>query len=241
MVCVPVEQRLPLPESSRHKPLVVGERFGRLRIASLPFMRPDCRGVHYECECDCGELTCARVDTLRDGTTASCGCLQAENGAIVGKVTGPLNRKHGRSRHPLYEVWRNMNSRCHNPDGVAFERYGGRGIKVCEEWRESIEAFAEWALSHGWQHGLQLDRRDNDGDYEPANCRFVTPRTNSQNRCSNVQVEIDGETHCLTEWSRRLGINISTVVERRRRGLSDVEALTAPLRSQRIRREVCHS
>lgn len=94
-----------------------------------------------------------------------------------------LNRKHGMKYHPLYSVYKSMIERCYKPEYCPnFRRYGARGISVCEEWRENRVKFFDWALSHGWARGLQLDRENNDGNYSPENCRFVTQIINLRNR-----------------------------------------------------------
>jgi hypothetical protein len=89
--------------------------------------------------------------------------------------------KHGYRYYPLYQVWVNMKKRCYNKDNKQYKDYGGRGIIVCDEWMNP-KIFIEWCLANGWEKGLQIDRRDNDGNYDPDNCRFVTPKENSLNR-----------------------------------------------------------
>lgn len=89
---------------------------------------------------------------------------------------------HGLSKHPLYSVWEYMKARCYNKNTIRYNNYGGRGIRICDEWRNIPKAFIEWGLSNGWQKGLQIDRIDNDGNYEPSNCRFVTNRKNNLNK-----------------------------------------------------------
>jgi hypothetical protein len=96
------------------------------------------------------------------------------------------NRTHGMKGHPLYDVYRGMIRRCYQTDHKSYRWYGGRGISVCIEWLEDRAKFFEWALNNGWKEGLQLDRRDNDGNYTPDNCRFVTAAVNSENRTSSV-------------------------------------------------------
>lgn len=127
-------------------------------------------------------------------------------------------RKHGNythgysSTHPkLFGTWETMRSRCNNPARDKYKDYGGRGIKVCDEWNNSAEAFCKWALNNGYKEGLQIDRIDNNGNYEPSNCRFVTPKQNSRNRRNTVTLTINGETKCIAEWCESIKISPYTV------------------------------
>jgi hypothetical protein len=114
--------------------------------------------------------------------------------------------KHGDARYhraKLYYVWQGMLARCERPTASDYCRYGGRGISVCAEWHEYIP-FKSWALSHGYCNGLQIDRRDNDGDYTPENCKLSTHKENSDNTRRSIRLTVNGETHCASEWSRRI-------------------------------------
>lgn len=127
------------------------------------------------------------------------------------RTTG--NYKHGFSvTHPkLFGIWETMRSRCNNPNREKYKDYGGRGIKVCDEWNKNADAFCKWALQNGYDDGLQLDRIDNDGNYEPSNCRFVTPKKNSRNRRNTVYLTVNGETKCVSEWCETKGVSAFTV------------------------------
>lgn len=123
--------------------------------------------------CDCGKQLTAYRNNVNAGRTKSCGCFQKER--------KPLNnRQHGFYGTRIYEVWGSMLKRCSNPKTKSWKNYGGRGIKVCEVWKDA-GAFCSWALNNGWKPGLQIDRIDNDGNYEPSNCRFVTSAENACN------------------------------------------------------------
>ena len=131
-------------------------------------------------------------------------------------------------KEPLFSVWDNMISRCYCPSkGVGYERYGGRGITVCDEWRRSYEAFKEWAVPL-WQPGLQLDRIDNDGNYSPSNCRFVTRSAQARNRRNNHKVTLGRTTLCLCDWLTIFGISWKCFYSRLAAGMSEAEALTMP-------------
>jgi len=115
---------------------------------------------------------------LSSGHTKSCGCLRRE---LILKS----NFRHGYRKHALYTVWLNCKARCYYPKHKSYKNYGGRGITVCTEWRNDSAAFIEWALTNGWKKGLTIDRRNNDGNYTPQNCRFVSRYTQSNNSRNN--------------------------------------------------------
>jgi len=125
--------------------------------------------------CSCGKEITAVAASVKCGHTSSCGCLRLERAASA-------CTRHGLSKHKLYKVHTSLKGRCFNKNNQSFRYYGGRGITVCKEWKDSFNVFFEWAMSNGWEEGLDLDRKDNDGDYCPENCRFVTRRINLQNK-----------------------------------------------------------
>jgi hypothetical protein len=153
---------------------LTGQRFGRLVVIRQAGDHIQPNGVYYsqwDCQCDCGNTVTVRGDDLKRNHTQSCGCLRRE------KMT-----KHGKSNHPFYGIWKDIKDRCYNPNNKRFKDYGGRGIKVCDEWREDVGEFIEWAEANGWEPGLQIDRIDNDKGYFPGNCRFIDNRGNILNR-----------------------------------------------------------
>ena len=123
----------------------------------------------------CGDEFRTQILKVKSGNTKSCGCYQKQK-------TKEIHTKHGMKKHPLNATINNMVQRCENPKTEFYPDYGGRGIKVCEEWRNSRETFFNWAIQNGWEEGLTIDRIDNDGNYEPSNCRWVTPIIQSRNR-----------------------------------------------------------
>ena len=122
------------------------------------------------------------------------------------------NVRHGlyRENKDLFNLWQTMKTRCENPNRKNYERYGARGITVCEEWHEA-KNFVEWAIANGYKKGLQLDRIDNSKGYSPENCRFVTPKENSRNRRNTKLLTINGVTKCVLEWCEQKSISIYTV------------------------------
>ena len=157
---------------------LTGKRFERLYVVGRKDERDGSGCVFWHCRCDCGnEIQVVGVSLTR-GNTRSCGCLQKE------RFT---NRTHGMSGHPLYGVWTGMLQRCFNHKDRKYPDYGGRGIGVCDEWRRSFQAFAEWSLANGYaivsgKGRLTIDRRDNDLGYAPDNCRWVTYAVQNGNR-----------------------------------------------------------
>lgn len=131
----------------------------------------------------------------------------------------------------LKSRYNHIKERCYNPNSKAYKRYGGRGIKMCQEWLSDYQAFEDWALSNGFKEGLAIDRIDNDGDYAPDNCRFVTPKENNQNRCTSRFYTINGVTKNLQQWCEEYSMNRCTVHDRLAKGWSIEDALTKPLKS----------
>lgn len=156
---------------------VTGERYGRLTAVARVRQRPGVRGALWRFRCDCGRVVDLLLSNVRSGNTRSCGCLHREKVA-------ERQRRHGHGGKPpgggAYRSWQSMKDRCHNPNHPKWEYWGGRGISVCPEWRESFESF----LAHMGPRppGTTLDRIDNDKGYQPGNCRWATPDEQSANR-----------------------------------------------------------
>jgi hypothetical protein len=152
-----------------------GQKFGRWTVGEY------LGNSKWLCRCECGVEKQVYSIGLRIGTSKSCGCLSSE---LVSKRNSERNQTHGLSKDPIYEVYSNMIGRCSKKEGAYYRDYTLRGIVVCSEWSRINQGalhFIEWAKANGYRKGLQLDREDNDGNYEPSNCRFVTPRENSMN------------------------------------------------------------
>ncbi len=148
-----------------------------------------------------------------------------------------MTRKYGgmytdNHRPRLYWTWKNMIRRCEDSRAPDYNRYGGRGISVCEEWHD-LSAFLEWAYTHGWKENLTLDRIDNEGSYCPENCRWADYITQCNNRRSNIILEYDGKKMTVAQWSREIGIIPETLLQRLKRGWSVEDTLSKPLRYQR--------
>ena len=138
--------------------------------------------------------------------------------------------KHGCAHTRIYSVYYNMIDRCHNPNYYNYHNYGARGITVCKEWRENKKAFFEWAFDNGYEIGLSLDRIDNDKGYSPENCRWVTPKFQSNHKTNNVFYTFNGRTQTSKQWCDEYGISQTTFNDRLKRGWSLEQALTISTR-----------
>jgi hypothetical protein len=130
----------------------------------------------------------------------------------------------------LYKTWGNMKSRCYRKKDISYPNYGGRGIVVCDEWRDSFEAFRDWALSHGYRDDLTLDRIDLNGNYEPENCRWQTYKQQANNRRSNKYLECDGKRLTYSEWADLYGITERTISRRIAAGWDAERAIKEPMK-----------
>ncbi|MCK5607801.1 hypothetical protein KAR91_38315 [Candidatus Pacearchaeota archaeon] len=151
---------------------ISGKRFGRLIV--VKFVDTKKKQSRWLCKCDCGNTKTVEKGHLSSGNTKSCGCLMTENQKL-GHIT------HGESHTRLYNIWEGMKRRCSDNKTDYWKNYGGRGISVCESWKNSYAAFSKWAKKNGYNDSLDIDRKDNDGNYEPSNCRFLTHAENSRN------------------------------------------------------------
>lgn len=177
----------------------IGTRFGKLRVLEVSHKGND-RRYYYKCICDCGNIVIVRSNSLTSGNTKSCGCARFG-----------INKKHGMKNTRIYRIWSNMKDRCLNPNNNAFERYGSRGVGICKEWQDDFINFYNWAMESGYKDDLTIDRIDNNRGYEPCNCRWATPKQQSDNKRNNILINIDGEIKDLQEWCDFYGIKRSTV------------------------------
>jgi hypothetical protein len=175
---------------------LTGQRFGRLVVieyAGSHVSKNNSRTTMWKCKCDCGNIKDVSSVNLRYGTTRSCGCLHKEQLAA-------LNRTHGLSgkKTRLYTIWKNMRRRCSNPNDKSYKNYGGRGISVCEEWDKNFEAFYKWSIENGYKEDiaesnrnrLSIDRINNDGNYEPSNCRWTNDYVQSSNKRTSLPPDV---------------------------------------------------
>jgi len=156
--------------------LAIGTKFGRLTIIEIcqPHVQKNGRKrTVVLCQCECGNVKRLKLEHLQNGNTRSCGCLHKE----IMKI-----KKHGLMDHPLYSVWNDLKKRCYNKKNNRYKDWGFRGIEICDEWKTNFKCFYDWCLKNGWEEKLQIDRENNNGNYEPSNCRFITAQINNENK-----------------------------------------------------------
>jgi len=192
---------------------LTGKKFGRLKAVEFDREKTK-RKAYWICECECGNIKTVRSDMLQSGNTKSCGCIKKEQD----RINLTKHHSHKMTGTRLYKSWQNMKSRCYNPNDKRYERYGGRGIKVYDEWLNSSNSFIEWALSNGYKDTLTIDRIDNDGDYEPSNCRWVDSKSQANNRESNIVVEYNNQEFTITELAELKGLPPALLFGRYERG-----------------------
>jgi hypothetical protein len=197
----------------------VGERFGILTVIE-PAGKAKSGHMQWKCLCDCGKETVALGHNIRKGNTTSCGCRWRKHGQSNGNGGRPTS---------TYKRWGGILDRCTNPNNKKYHLYGGRGITVCDRWRESFTAFLE-DMGERPSKKHSLDRYpDQNGNYEPGNCRWATIREQNRNKSSNRLVTFQGETLTIAEWAERKGMIWETLDGRLKKWTVE-KALTTPVR-----------
>ena len=193
------------------KPLVKGQKFGRLTVISFHhskyYISKDMRKRKcewYLCKCDCGKEKIVNKNDLMSGHTSSCGCLQKENASKA-------NKKHGFVKSRIYGIWIGIKKRCFNSNHKGYKNYGGRGIVMCDKWKNDFIEFYKWAIINGYKDNLTIDRINNEGNYEPSNCRWVTLTEQARNRRNTRFITYNGERLCMKDWAKKLGLNYKLV------------------------------
>lgn len=218
---------------------LTGQKFGRLTIISKAGITKN-GGSLWKCKCTCGSYTTASTKHLQRGSTRSCGCIRRERAA-------KLNLNHGLTKHSLFSIWRGIRRRCYESKHQAYKDYGGRGISVCSEWKTNFKSFYDWAIKNGWKEGLTIDRVDNDGNYEPENCQFISQAENNVKqrliRSNNTsgykgvhfnkreqkyaaRIQIAGQTFHLGYFADP--INAAIAYDKKARGADDCRSINFP-------------
>lgn len=206
-----------------HRGVEKGKVYGKWKVIGHPFSI----GTHklrVVVECSCGAIVAIDCGSLVNKQSHQCyTCGRRQGATIHGWL---VNGSHER----LYDIRHGMLSRCRNKKSAGYKDYGGRGIAVCTEWEESYSAFREWAISSGYRDGLQIDRINNDGNYEPGNCRWVTAKINQRNKRTTRLVTAFGETKCIAEWveDSRSRVGAASIGVRLRKGWNPEAAITTP-------------
>lgn len=186
-----------------------GQKFGLWTVIE-PVGIDSHRNMCWKCQCDCGIIKTVSGCSLRKGSSKSCG-------------HHPRNVKHGNANRNqttrLYSIWRAMKHRC-----VSNKRYYSRGISVCDEWQQFLP-FEKWALNNGYDESLTIDRIDNNGNYQPDNCQWVSRYEQARNRSTNIFITYDGRTQVALDWANELGLSYDTICRRYKKGWPDEECL----------------
>jgi len=186
---------------------LTGMTFGNLTVIEYAYSK---KYAYWKCRCKCGEETFVRSSHLIAGAVKSCGCVNSEIGKRTVKSAQNANRKHDESKSRLHVIWTNMKQRCGNSKNAGYKDYGGRGIKICHEWENCYIAFRDWALTNGYREDLTIDRIDNNGNYEPSNCRWANKEIQSNNQRRNINITYKNEIKTASEWAKELGISRTT-------------------------------
>ena len=209
---------------------LVGQKFNRLLVLEKTHRN---NKVYWKCLCNCGNITFVTSADLKRGTTKSCGCYNRDR---IAKLQAVHNQAHTR----LYSVWKDIRRRCYTTTDKSYSRYGGRGIRVCDEWRACFIPFRDWAFANGYDTNAEygkctLDRIDTNGDYCPENCRWVTLREQANNRRNNILLTYNNKTETMSNWAKIVGLPYNCLFHR----IHDLhwtvdKALTTPLRITKL-------
>lgn len=194
---------------------LTGKKFGNLTVIEKSGRKN--RNNLWLCRCECGnEVQCYQYN-LERGSSTSCGCLRS----FYAKKT---RKCHGESTGQFYKKWSSIKTRCYNKNTPSYKNYGGRGIKMCDEWLDFLN-FKKWAYENGYSDGLTLERIDVNGNYEPSNCKWIPMEEQAINKRNNTFIEYGGKKQTLSQWSRELSISKEVLSYRHRAGWSDEDCL----------------
>lgn len=217
--------------AKNNDPAFLGKKFGRLTVVGFGERKlsngANC--ITWDCKCDCGNMAYGKLPKyVKSGEVMSCGCLKREQNA---HNLGEKRKTHGKTDTRLYRIWEGMRRRCRLATEPAYERYGGRGIRVCEDWSD-FQKFYEWAMTNGYEENLTIERIDVDGNYEPSNCTWIPLGKQAWNKRDTIRVDIDGDVVPLKEACRRLNLPYKAVHLRiTRYGMTLEEAFSKPFKS----------
>ncbi len=195
---------------------LIGLRFGSLVVTE--FAGKQGNFAMWRCRCDCGNEHIARGANLTSGQIKSCGCVAKRNAT-----------KHGESRTRLYRIWYGIIRRTEDSSRKEYKDYGALGVRMCKEWRESYEAFRDWAQNNGYNDTLSIDRIESTGNYEPGNCRWVTKSVQESNKRTTHLICVNGVSMSPAEWSKVSGIPAYQIRRRKASGWDDYRAVYEPL------------
>lgn len=184
-----------------------GEKYSRLTAIEFVGVTENTKKAIWKFKCDCGNEIDVRFDKVKNGDYVSCGCLRNER-----------RIKHGMRYYRIYSIWCDMKKRCNNENQSHYGDYGGRGIKVCEEWNDSFLSFYNWSIGDGYNDKLTIDRINVNGNYEPNNCRWVEVEVQHYNKRNTIYIDINGENKTIKELSEEFNLTYNLIYNRYRRG-----------------------
>ncbi len=209
---------------------LTGQRFERLLVESYSHSKN--KRAQWKCRCDCGNETIREGKSLRNGDTNSCGCFLREKTIARNKALNKINPprlKHGQARKNLntkeYRAWSEIKRRCNSPKCKAYEHYGGRGIKLCERWKDFETFLSDIGEAPSRLH--TIERVDNDKGYSPDNCIWATRKVQARNRRSSQKLTMDGMSLCVTEWAEKYSVSSGSMRYRLSRGMSLKDAIAS--------------
>ncbi len=204
---------------------LTGRKFGELEVLEYAGKKERNSSL-WRCRCNCGNIVVVGREYLFSSHILNCGCN------VNGKV------RHGMTKTRIHTIWVSMRQRCYNKNFREYDRYGGRGITVCQAWLDDFMNFYNWAMANGYSDELTLDRKDNDGNYCPENCRWATMEQQSNNRSSSKLITYNGETRTMAGWARKFGIRYSTLQQRiSNSGWSFEKAISTPIKRREKKSE----
>lgn len=218
---------------------LTGKKFERLTVIRyIPAEEREGHSIKKDnrrwlCKCDCGNFVRLRTEQILKGKAKSCGCYIKD----IFRNQTIKNTTHGLKKTRLYRIWNNMKDRCCNENCKDYFKYGGRGIKVCKEWRDDFQVFYDWSINNGYTDDLSIDRINVNGNYEPSNCRWTTNKIQCRNRTNNLLLEYKGKTKSLAEWCEELNLDYHLMHDRICNNWSVERAFETPKKIMRRKRE----
>lgn len=203
-----------------------GKKYGKLLVIKLDNLRNKCGAAMWICRCDCGRITSVEGSSLRRGLTKSCGCFSSES-------TAKRETTHGMSKTKIHETWLGMRDRCKNKNNINYKNYGGRGIKVCKRWEKFENFYEDMGERPSKKHSL--DRVNNNGNYEPSNCRWATREEQLNNKRTNRYLSFNGKKMTVTQWAKELLVSPNTIFNRVKSGWETEKILTKPINKKNLR------
>lgn len=213
-----------------------GKKYGRLTVLEKaePLKHPGGKqSTRWKCQCECGNVVVIQTQVLKKGKSKSCGCFRKE-------YSHDTFLKHGRYKSKIYKIYLCILSRCYYEGNKSYKNYGGRGIKVCDQWlgKEGFLNFCEWSYKNGFDDSRtsneqSIDRIDVNGNYEPLNCRWATQQKQQNNKRNNLYITYNSKTQSLADWCRELNIPYSRTQQRHQRGWSVEKMFNEPGRFEK--------